>query len=125
MRLLLDTHVLLWWLGGDARLSGRAGGAIRTAANEVYASAASAVEIAVLVGRGALRVPENLEEALSDAAITPLPITVRHAAAMRELPLHHDDPFDRLLVAQARCEALTLVTADRRFADYDVPVLPA
>lgn len=125
MRLLLDTRVLLWWLSRDPRLNERANGAIRDTTNGVFVSAASAWEISVKVAKGLLKAPDNLAEVLVEKSLTPLPVTVRHGAAVRELPLLHHDPFDRLLVAQARCEDLVLVTADDRLSAYDVAVLPA
>lgn len=125
MRLLLDTRVLLWWLGKSPRLHKRAAAAIRDSANDVYVSAVSAVEISVKVAQGRLKAPDDLEQLLADRAMTPLPVTIRHGMAMRELPPHHDDPFDRILIAQARCEELVLVTADPAIPVYDVPVLLA
>ena len=94
-------------------------------ASEVYVSAVSAVEIAVKAAVGKLRTPDDLAERIVDKAMIELPLTVRHGLALRDLPLYHRDPFDRMLIAQARCEGLTIVTSDRAFAAYDVPILPA
>jgi PIN domain nuclease of toxin-antitoxin system len=125
VRLLLDTHPLLWWLADDPRLADPARSEIADPANDVFVSAASAWEIAIKAGIGKLSLPHDLEEQLAASSISPLPILVRHALAVRDLPEHHRDPFDRLLVAQARIEDLTIVTADPCIPRYDVSVLPA
>lgn len=124
MRLLLDTHVLLWWLGGRA-ISKAAGDAIADPDNEADVSAASAWEIAIKKAIGKLAAPDDLEDQIRDGGFTPLPIRIDHALVAGELPRHHDDPFDRMLAAQATVEGLVVVTRDRRFADYGVQVLPA
>ncbi|MGH3593494.1 MAG: type II toxin-antitoxin system VapC family toxin, partial [Pseudonocardiaceae bacterium] len=115
MRLLLDTNVLIWWLAESPRLSKETRDAI-TAEPEVIVSAVSAFEIAVKSAIGKLRVPGDLEVQIVEQAMTELPVTVRHGLAVGQLPMHHRDPFDRLLIAQAQCEGLTIVTADRTFA---------
>jgi PIN domain nuclease of toxin-antitoxin system len=127
MRLLLDTHVLLWWLADDPALAKQAR---RLIANEpeVFASAASAAsawEIAIKRTLGKLEAPEDLPAALDAGGIARLPIEFEHAAVAGTLPHHHDDPFDRMLVAQAQCEGLTLLTSDPRISSYAVAVLPA
>lgn len=124
MRLLLDTVAILRWLQPAPPLSLSAHDAI-VQASEVYVSAVSAVEIAVKAAVGKLRTPDDLTEQIVDKAMIELPLTVRHGLALRDLPLYHRDPFDRMLIAQARCEGLTIVTSDRAFAAYDVPILPA
>jgi PIN domain nuclease of toxin-antitoxin system len=124
VRLLLDTHVLLWWLADDDRLSAPARDAVNVAA-EVRFSAASVWEIAIKRALGRLEVPEDYLEAVDASDITLLSITGQHAEAAGALPRHHDDPFDRMLVAQAWTDELTLVTADRRLPDYGVPALLA
>lgn len=125
MRLLLDTHALLWWLSDDARLARPARAAIADAANDVYVSAATAWELAIKAPLGKVSMPDDLGEQLSANALLPLPVQVRHALAVRYLPDHHRDPFDRLLVAQAQIEGLTLVTADQSILRYDVAVVAA
>ena len=124
MRLLLDTHVLLWWLADDPALTRQAR---RLIANEpeVFASAASAWEIAIKRALGKLEAPEDLPAALDAGGIRRLPITFEHAAVAGALPRHHDDPFDRMLAAQAQYEGLTLLTSDPRISSYAVAVLPA
>ncbi len=125
MRLLLDTNAVIWWLAELPLLGDVARDAIGDDANEVYISAVTSCEISIKTVIGKLSVPGDLEETIIADDFTPLPVTVRHGMAVSELPLHHRDPFDRILIAQARCEDLTLVTADRRFGAYDVPVLDA
>lgn len=121
-RLLLDTHVWLWWQADDRRLAKAARTAIVQAA-EVYVSAASAWEMAIKIALGKLEVPEDLAAAADAGGIRELPVHFRHVAALRTLPAHHRDPFDRLLLAQARVDGLTLVTADPALPPYGVPHL--
>ena len=123
MRLLLDTHVLLWALGDPASLSRDARGAIEDDSNDVLASAASAWEISIKRTAGKLDAPEDLASALDATGIDPLAITVEHAVAAGALPLHHCDPFDRMLVAQARIDGLTLVTRDSLLSRYGVALM--
>ncbi len=124
MRLLLDTQVLLWWLADDPSLSAAARGAIASEP-EVFVSAASAWEIAIKRALGKLDAPDDLAATVAASGFKQLPITFDHAATAGTLPRHHEDPFDRMLVAQARCESLTLVTADKRISRYPVSVLQA
>jgi PIN domain nuclease of toxin-antitoxin system len=124
VNLLLDTNVLIWWLEESPRLDKQVRETI-AGEPEVVVSAVSAVEIAAKVAIGKLRVPGDLAGQIAEQAMIELPVTVRHGLAVGQLPLHHRDPFDRLLIAQARCEGLTIVTADRAFAAYDVSIMPA
>ena len=123
MRLLLDTQALLWWLGDAAELGPAARNAIGDGANTVFVSAASAWEMEIKRALGKLRSPEDLEETLMAERFLELPVRFAHTAALRALPSLHRDPFDRLLVAQAGVERLTIVTSDPIFARYQVPVL--
>ncbi|HSL06460.1 MAG TPA: type II toxin-antitoxin system VapC family toxin [Pseudonocardiaceae bacterium] len=125
MRLLLDTHALIWWLEGGTRLREEARAAIRSRANEVRVSSASAVEISIKVAKGKLDAPGDLVTQMVNHGFMALPLTIEHGIAMLGFPANHGDPFDRLLIAQARCEGLTIVTRDSAFAAYDVPILPA
>ena len=122
MNLLLDTHVVLWWRLGSRRLSANARRAIGSSLF-VYVSAASAWEVAIKLALGRLRLQDPIEEHVRDARFQPLPITFAHAAEAGRLPPLHSDPFDRMLVAQARVEGLTLVTHDRDLVAYDVRAL--
>ena len=122
--LLLDTHVALWWLE-DRRLSESAATAIADARNPTHLSIASAWEMAIKQGLGQLQVRDDYVEQLALDGIELLGITPAHTRAVRDLPPHHRDSFDRMLVAQAQVEGLTLVTRDRRLRGYDVAVLEA
>ena len=124
MKLLLDAHALLWWLSGDVRLGRRARAAIVEPTNFVFVSGATAWEIATKRALGKLQAPGDIEDWLAQNRFRPLPIRVGEAVAAAELPLHHRDPFDRLLVAQARLGGMTIVTRDENISKYDVPVLP-
>ena len=129
MRLLLDSHVLLWWLRDDRRLGRRARELIARPANEVFVSAASIWEIAIKLSAGRLRWPDKgattLESIVDVSRFHELAIAARHAASVRSLPPHHADPFDRLLVAQALLERLSVVTADPIIGRYAVSVVAA
>jgi PIN domain nuclease of toxin-antitoxin system len=121
-RLLLDTHVFLWWRIDDRRLVDEAREAIAKAAL-VFVSAASAWEAEIKAALGKLEIPEPFEAGAADSGFDTLAIGFTHARAAAHLPLHHTDPFDRMLIAQAAIESLTLVTHDRRIEPYGVPVL--
>jgi PIN domain nuclease of toxin-antitoxin system len=123
VNLLLDTHALLWWLPDSPRLGSRARRAI-AAADIVYVSAATAWEIGIKKSRGKLRFDGNLEEQLSRDRVRPLSITLLHAWTGGQLPWGHSDPFDRMLVAQAMVESVTLVTTDKAIQSFSVPVIP-
>ncbi|WP_370325089.1 type II toxin-antitoxin system VapC family toxin [Euzebya sp.] len=122
--MLLDTHVLLWWLADDERLGHRAREAIAEA-ELVVVSAVSAWEIGIKQALGKLTGPEDLAREMSDNAFTALSVSVRHVLAAARLPAHHQDPFDRMLVAQANAEDLVLVTQDDHIRTYDVTILTA
>ena len=123
MRLLLDTHILLWALDQDSRLSVAVRRAIESADNDVFVSIASVWEIAIKHAAGRLDAPvDQLPEVLREMRAEPLPMTVHHALAAARLPRHHDDPFDRMLIAQARLDGLILITHDKAIRRYDVPL---
>ncbi len=124
MRLLLDTNVLIWQQEGRLDRIGSATEAIR-AADELMVSVVSFIEIGIKAATGKLRLPAGLREHVLDSGARILGLSPEHGLGIAELPLHHRDPFDRLLISQARSEGLTIVTADRRFAPYDVPVIQA
>lgn len=124
MNLLLDSHVLLWWLNGDSRLGTAAQSAI-SRTPMVFVSAVTAWELSVKQRLGKLTLDFDLREELTAEAFRPLSITAEHGLVAGGLELIHRDPFDRMLVAQAQCEGMTLVSADPWVAKYDVPVLPA
>ena len=120
MRLLLDTHVLLWSLTEPQKLSRRTREALEDAQNEVFASSVSGWEIAVKRSLGKLNAPDNLEAGVKEQDFTPLNLTFLHAEQAGALPPHHGDPFDRMLIAQAQVEGLILVTWDARMPLYGI-----
>ena len=122
MKLPIDTHILLWWLDDDPALPVWASSVIANPEHVVSVSAASVWEISIKRANGRLGAPDDLLSAIADGFAT-LPMTAEHAMAAGRLPSHHADPFDRMLIAQARAEGLTLVSVDRHFADYDVALL--
>lgn len=125
MTLLLDTHALLWWLADDRRLSKAARQAIADPTTIVYVSAATAWEIAIKRALGKLSAPNDLEEQMRAGGLTELAISVGDALLAGTLPLHHADPFDRMLVAQAQRGGLTIVTRDEAIPRYGVSILAA
>jgi PIN domain nuclease of toxin-antitoxin system len=120
--LLLDTHVVLWWQTDDRRLGREARKAIATA-DIVWVSAVSGWEASIKAARGRLRLDEKFRFLVAADDFTELPVSLAHAERLRELPSHHADPFDRLLVAQAMVEKATLVTHDRAIEPYGLPVI--
>ncbi|WP_207099457.1 type II toxin-antitoxin system VapC family toxin [Paracoccus shandongensis] len=122
MRLLLDTHVVLWAMADDARLPRALRDAI-AGAEALFISAVTVWEVAIKASLGKLDVPADLFDRALAAGAQPLPISWTHARAVADLPPHHADPFDRLLIAQARAEGLVLASADRQFRAYDVAQL--
>lgn len=128
MDLLLDTHALVWWMLDSARLGVKARKAIIAAGSRTYISSASVWEICIKGARGRLQLSRPPEEWIPEVlaqGFDALPITFQHAYAVRRLPQHHGDPFDRMLVAQAECEGLILVSVDPVIRAYGVPTLDA
>ncbi|HEV3376132.1 MAG TPA: type II toxin-antitoxin system VapC family toxin [Thermoleophilaceae bacterium] len=122
MKLLLDTHVLIWWSGGK-RVGRAAADAIASPDNEVFVSVAAVWEAEIKAATGKLRLDVDLEAEPAEHGFTSLDISARHAVTAARLPLHHRDPFDRMLVAQAQLEGLTIVSRDPVFDRYSVAVL--
>lgn len=124
MRLLLDTHAFLWWVNDAPELSGKARSAIGKGQNECFLSIASCWEMAIKASLGKLVLSQSVErfipEQLAANSFRLLEIDFRHTAKVETLPFHHRDPFDRLIVAQAMSEKLTLVTADSALSQYGV-----
>ena len=123
-RLLLDTHAFLWWRGAPSRLGPVARRTIAEA-ETVYVSMASAWEAAIKVSIGKLKLDSRFEDGVSESGFRPLPIAFRHIDRLEALPFIHRDPFDRMLIAQAHADGLTIVTDDRQIAGYEVAWLPA
>ena len=127
MRVLLDTHVLLWWHDQPVRLTETAYNAINDSGNDVFLSVVNGWEIQIKTQLRKLTLPKPLRVLLQEEQVTNgfrvLPVTLEHVYALDSFPLHHRDPFDRLLIAQAHQEGLTLVTHDPQFPAYAVPLL--
>lgn len=120
MKILLDTHYLLWWLGATPELGVQARSLISDPKNVIFFSTVSLWELRIKEGLGKIELPKSFTEVLSQEAFEALPVGVKHTEALRGMPLHHRDPFDRMLIAQAQTEKLTLLTKDRMIASYDV-----
>lgn len=120
MRLLLDTHVALWFLQDSPRLGARMRDIVIDSANEVVVSSVSVAEVAIKTSTGKLRGTERFVSLCRDAGVAELALTSAHADGLRDLPFLHRDPFDRLLICQARSETLTLATVDPQCTQYDV-----
>ena len=125
MNILLDTHVLIWALENNPGLSDSARESITRAGNMVFVSSVSVWEIAIKKAMGKLETPDNLQQEIALHRFTPLQINYDHAELAGKLPDIHKDPFDRMLIAQAIIEKLTLVTRDKAIAQYDVNILAA
>jgi PIN domain nuclease of toxin-antitoxin system len=123
MRYLVDTHALLWALSEPRALSAAARDAIADPANLIVVSSASLWECAIKASIGKLEVPEDFFDSVPEAGYEVLPIRSSHLNAYRTLPMHHRDPFDRILVAQARADALVLISRDPEIAKYDIEIL--
>ncbi|CAI1569432.1 type II toxin-antitoxin system VapC family toxin [Serratia quinivorans] len=124
-RLLLDTHALLWWLIDDPCLGENARRQIADPGNVVYVSAASIWEISIKRALGKLTLPEDIFEIIEAEDFLPLPMAPFHGQQAGQLPPHHQDLFDRMLIAQAQAEGLTLVSADAAFPQYGIRVFDA
>lgn len=125
MRLLLDSHVLIWWLEDPKLLHRRLRPLLHDSSNEAFFSAASIWELGLKIAKGKLRLPANFADLLTADGYDELPVTATHAVRTLSLPSIHPDPFDRLLIAQALCEGLVLATRDACIQRYDVPVIEA
>ena len=125
MRLLLDTHVFLWWCAGSKQLNKHIRSIIADPQNEVFVSAASGYEIAIKRALGKIEIMDNLTAEVDKEGFTHLPVTFFHAEQAGNLPLHHRDPFDRILIAQTQAEGLTLITRDANIPLYGVRTMKA
>jgi PIN domain nuclease of toxin-antitoxin system len=122
LNLLLDSHIVLWWLSDDERLTHKARRLVERA-DEVFVSAATTWELAVKASLGKLRMPEGFLEVVEAQGFSHLPITPVHAMAVQNLPWHHRDPFDRILLAQAIVEGLRLLSVDEALTSYGTFVI--
>jgi PIN domain nuclease of toxin-antitoxin system len=128
MSYLLDTHALIWWLQDNKKLGKMARREILRSGSETFISAASVWEISIKQASGRARWKELTADYTAElfaAGFRPLPVTLPHAHAVQDLPLHHSDPFDRILIVQAMCESLTLITADAQMSLYNIRTIDA
>lgn len=123
MKLLLDTHILLWWLGDDERLSLELRAVITNPEHFIFVSAASVWEMSIKKSLGKLSVPDGLLPILKQNEFQLLSITAEHCLEIVNLPEHHKDPFDRMLIVQAQMEGMTLISQDHKFRQYNVALL--
>lgn len=123
MQYLLDTHTLIWWLANDANLSLDAKNVITDPSNLIFVSAASTWEIAIKKSLGKLESPDDLLKQIKVNQFKSLPIDLEETLVVETLPTYHQDPFDRILIAQAQFFDLTIITRDRQFEFYDVKLL--
>ncbi|WP_299074207.1 type II toxin-antitoxin system VapC family toxin [uncultured Paraglaciecola sp.] len=124
-RILLDTHALIWWLNGDNQLGANAIEHIANPENDIYVSAATVWEMSIKQQMGKLVVPEDIESKVEQAGFSELPITLFHGQQAGRLHLHHRDPFDRMLIAQAQAEGLQILTKDEQFPAYGIRLINA
>jgi PIN domain nuclease of toxin-antitoxin system len=125
MNLLLDTHVLLWWLDASPTLSEQATSSIADGNNLIFVSAAVIWEIRIKQALRKLTIPDNFRKVLDQQPFEMLAITAEHAHAVGNLPAYHRDPFDRMLIAQAKIERMTIVTRDTIIKHYKIPIIKA
>lgn len=123
MRVLLDSQVMVWWMGKPDRISRETLQIITDPRNPVYISAASVWELGIKVANGNLTLPEKYLESLMNDGFATLDVTMRHAQVSADLPMIHSDPFDRVIIAQARSDDLVLISADRHIRRYNIKVI--
>lgn len=124
-RFLLDTHVFIWWMKQDKRLKKEISSILSDPENYIYLSIATVLEIVIKKTIGKLKVPHDWKVTLKESNFLLLPITLEYAYKLESLPLHHRDPFDRLLIAQSIVENTALITGDKKIWKYNVPILKA
>tara|TARA_Y100001963_G_scaffold114252_1_gene158395 strand:+ start:672 stop:1058 length:387 start_codon:yes stop_codon:yes gene_type:complete len=124
-RILLDTHVLIWWMSGDEQLGLNAQKHISNTENSIYVSSASVWEMSIKQQLGKLSVPDAIESLVEELGFSALPISLFHGQQAGRLPTHHHDPFDRMLIAQAQAEGLQILTKNEHFPAYGVRLINA
>ncbi len=124
-RVLLDTHTFLWWLADNTRLGPKTKEIISDPRNEVFVSAATTWEISIKRSIGKLQAPEDMDNIAEEEGFIPLPISLFHGDQAGQLPDHHKDPFDRMLIAQAQAEGLVIITCDEKFPPYNIRLFNA
>lgn len=123
MPYLVDTHILLWWTRGDKRLKAGLLDVLKNPANQIYVSVVSGIEIAIKIKSGKIRLKSSLKEIYKKSGFTVLDVNLSHAQMLYKLPVLHKDPFDRILIAQAKVEKLVLITTDAKIRKYKVKTL--
>lgn len=123
MRYLVDTHILLWWTRSDKRLKTELIDVLKNPSNQIYASVVSGIEIAIKMKSGKIRLKSTLSEVFKKSGFRVLDVNLSHAQMLTKLPVLHKDPFDRILIAQARVEKLILITTDAKIKKYKVKTL--
>lgn len=125
MKYLVDTQILIWWVNGDKNLKSQIKDVLKNPFNHVWASVVSGLEIAIKTRTGKLRTKTTLRDCFKKSGFEELEINLSHAIELKRLSLYHKDPFDRILISQAKVENLTLITSDRKIWKYEVPLLKA
>ena len=120
---LIDTHIFIWWMEDNKLLSRDIYKLLNNPQNHIFLSVASIWEIIIKKNRNKLKVPKDIEKGINSSGFTPLPIKISHVLKLDQMPLHHNDPFDRILIAQAKDENFIFVTDDTKIKKYDLRIL--
>ncbi len=122
-KFLLDTQIFIWWMEDKKRLKENIKNILSDSSNSVFLSVTSVWEMAIKLKLGKLKLPKDWKQTIKNCRFEILPVNFEHALALEELPLHHKDPFDRMLIAQAKVENCTLITVDQKIQKYKIPVV--
>lgn len=125
MRYLIDTHIFIWWMERSSRLSKDIFDLLNNPQNKVFLSAASIWEIVIKKAKKKLKTPKDVEGGIKASGFIPINIEMLHVLEVEKLPIYHNDPFDRILISQARVENLTFITSDKKIWKYNLPMLKA
>ncbi len=123
MRYLVDTNIFIWWMEENKRLHKEQMNLLNDPQNQIFLSVASIWEIVIKQAKGKLKTPRDIGGGIKRSKFTMLPIETSHVLGVGKLPLHHNDPFDRLLISQAKVEKLTLITSDQKFKKYQLSLM--
>lgn len=125
MRYLIDTHIFIWWMEGSNRLSRNIFNLLNNPQNKVFLSVASVWEVIIKKAKKKLKTPKDVEGGIKASGFIPISVEILHVLGIEKLPMYHDDPFDRIIISQAKVERLTLITADKKIWKYNLPLLKA
>ena len=125
MRYLLDTNIFIWWMEGNSRLSKDIFNLLNNPQNQIFLSVASVWEIVIKKSKNKLKTPKDVEGGIKISGFTLINIEISHVLGIEKLPMYHNDPFDRIIISQAKTEDLTLITTDKKIWKYDFPLLKA